>query len=84
MYVKIMSGENKPDRDADKTYQLIECKRAEFVRCPDTAEKRVWIDGESHHITGNVYILNNAGKTVDSFWPSDMVRPAAQPAPTPN
>jgi hypothetical protein len=81
MYVKIMSDENKADKDISKKYLLLECKAVSFSRslpvAPDgrpIENERGYpiaiVDGDEYRITGNVYVLNDAGKTVDAYWPT--------------
>lgn len=69
MFLKMMAGIDKPDSDSDKPYRLIECKEVEFSSGALT-DGLGWarVDGLHIPLTGNAYILNNAGKTVDSYW----------------
>lgn len=74
MIVKCMSNDNAPDDDSRKTYSLYsDVKHVEFVRKdgePDCAIAVVdFNDGESRELYcyGNVYVMNDAGKTVSSF-----------------
>lgn len=74
MYLKIMGVEDLPDVAPEKTFRIIECKDVQFYRHdfsgggPSAAVDR---DGSGtfvmYAVFGNAYILNNAGKTIDSF-----------------
>jgi len=78
MYLKIMSGEDLPDNSGDKAYQIIEAKCVEFQRGKGLG----WacVDGDMIALTGNAYILNERGKTIDSFACNGEARELA-PAP---
>lgn len=71
MYLKLMSAEDAPDSDGGKGYRLIECSRVEFSREPNGPVARTWDSsgnpGDKYGLDGNAYILNNSGKTIDSF-----------------
>lgn len=79
MYVKIMSGEDMPDGDSRKTYSLFQQVVAVDFHRADTPPgggapippvlSLTFENGEreAHSIFGNVYMLNDQGKTVDSF-----------------
>lgn len=78
MYLKVMSWEDIPDENNSKEFEIIECARVQFVRCtpgpnetysPGASALLVYADGSRDVVDlhGNAYILNNAGKTIDSF-----------------
>lgn len=58
MYLKIIDGQH---------YQLIECKRVEFKPGHEGGNGWAEADGVTYPITGPAYILNDRGRTVDSF-----------------
>lgn len=65
MYLKIMSEENLPDQSGDKAYTIIEATRIVFQR--GAGNGWACADGDMIALTGNAYILNERGKTIDSF-----------------
>jgi len=73
MFLKIMSGENIPDDTTDKAYRLIECHNIQFYRhgfgypTQPTAVITGGLNDGEYPLTGNAYVLNNAGKTIDSY-----------------
>lgn len=71
MFLKIMSGEDAPDSDSRKTFQLLDhVASAEFERENGRALAHVlFVSGEeeSYPLEGNAYLMNDAGKTVASF-----------------
>lgn len=72
MYVKLMSSEDKADASCAKSYTLIECSNVAFSRKDIGVEVTrkvpvVMIDGLEIQAEGNVYVLNDDGKTIDSF-----------------
>lgn len=75
MFIKIMAGDGVSDTMLGKEYELIECKEVEFhagERQPNGAEHPAWamIDHvRIQHLHGNVYVLNAAGKTIDTYYP---------------
>lgn len=70
MFLKLMGSEDMADREPGKTYRLIECREVHFQRGNDGGLGLAVIDdGVPIPLEGNAYILNAAGKTVDSFWP---------------
>jgi hypothetical protein len=75
MFLKLMGGEDVADIQAGKTFRMIECREVQFQRGADGGLGWALIDGaDTIPLEGNAYILNSAGKTVDSF------RPNARPA----
>ena len=75
MIVKCMGSENAPDDDSRKQYRIISgVKIIEFVRKydddKDAAVACLTMDDGTFHeeyCYGNVYVMNDAGKTVSSF-----------------
>lgn len=80
MYMKLMGPEDCPDSDTRKTFRLIQqVLDVSFERHDDGkcyASYRIE-DGDHFTVpaTGNVYVLNDQGKTVASFGPAQYVRP---------
>lgn len=82
MFVKFMKNDGLADTDYGKSYTMIEVLSIEFV----TWEKDEYLpssgwmaryntkDGKCDMwpVSGNVYIMNDEGKTVDSFWPNSQ------------
>ena len=66
MYLKVMSNENLPDQHYAKLFVIRECKEVSFYR-NEVGNPCAWVDGDSIGLQGNAYILNAAGKTIDSF-----------------
>jgi len=67
MYVKIMSEQNLPDSHPSKSFRLVTCRRVSFARSSD-GKPIAYIDGRlPEPCDGNVYVLNDAGKTIESF-----------------
>lgn len=75
MLLKIMSGENAPDSDSRKTFQLLDgVLSVHFKRDKDKAAavKVVFDNGddpETFKLVGNCYLMNGDGKTIASFGP---------------
>jgi hypothetical protein len=79
MYVKIMSGENIPDGDSRKQFELfagvtsVEFRRDPIVpsetRPPPVEVVITLLNGAVtfRHAWGNVYALNDDGKTIETF-----------------
>jgi len=70
MFLKIMCNRDLPDDNSSKEFHLIECKSASFSRYDDGVQ--ICIDADeptcrTWDVYGNVYLLNNDGKTIDSF-----------------
>jgi hypothetical protein len=76
MYIKIMSQESLPDSDVFKHHQIVETKEYIFFFDDDNkmdavryfdqfskSYKTVWLEH------ANVYIMNDDGKTINSFQP---------------
>lgn len=85
MFLKIMShtpNRSQADADISKPYEMIEVSSCKFMRDevegPDGRRIEYYlhctVPGElmnrSYIIEGNVYLLNDEGKTIDSFWPA--------------
>ena len=77
MYVKIMSDENIPDNDSRKAFRLLSgVVTVKFNRSPEAPEPSsepiayvTFDDGEteSYLLAGNVYVMNDGGKTIEKF-----------------
>lgn len=71
MFLKIMGGEDAPDSDTRKTFQLLDkVASAAFVREGDKAKVAVMFDNgdqEEFPCDGNAYLMNEAGDTVARF-----------------
>lgn len=96
LIVKIMSDEAGPDDDARKSFILIAgVARVVFDRrlgplggLP-SAHAHVFFahdqgEGERHNVSGNVYVMNEAGKTISTFCSAPMMdygasEPESQP-----
>lgn len=79
MFLKLMGGEDVADREPSKVYRMIECREVQFQRGLEGGLGWALIDGgQMIALEGNAYILNAAGKTIDSFWP--CASPAAAQA----
>lgn len=94
MYVKLMSEENCPDSDSRKAFRLLSNVIAVFFnRAPEAPEPsdipRAYVTfddktTEEFDLYGNVYVMNDAGKTIEKFGvhpisPSEF--PASDPGP---
>jgi hypothetical protein len=66
MYLKVMGNENLSDRHALKCFRIIECKEVSFYR-DESGRPIAWVDGDEVALSGNAYILNANGKTIDSM-----------------
>lgn len=77
MYVKIMSDENCPDSDSRKAFRLLSnVVSVIFNRAPEAPEPSdiphayitfADLQTEAFELHGNVYIMNDAGKTIEKF-----------------
>lgn len=82
MFLKIMGGENVPDGNVSKTFQLLgdlqsvsfrRFEKADGIHEAGSAEAIVWRRDqgcEFHPLPGNAYVLNDDGKTIESFTPT--------------
>lgn len=81
MFLKIMSGEDVPDSDTRKSFQLFDhVESADFVREDGKPQVHVVFDDapdETFDLLGNCYLMNDGGKTVASFGPATPERRAA-------
>lgn len=83
MIVKIMSGEDLPDHDNRKRFSLIaDVAEIAFHReggFPVVEIYRIGNGRDSERYTpnGNVYVMTDAGKTIDSF--AHMAPPELEP-----
>lgn len=71
MYVKVMGPENVPDDDTRKTFRLLQqVVDVSFTRDKEEAILTAKLesgDVVKYAVPGNVYILNDQGKTIESF-----------------
>lgn len=77
MYIKMMGAENLPDSDPRKRYTLIECKGFELERDfnGDAQLLKIFVYKDALRpnlddlqiAVGNVYILNDEGKTIEAI-----------------
>ena len=75
--IKMMSGEDKPDGQNDKSFELVQINKLEnvkFFRDPDDDKHEPIVrvfkqDGEydTYYPQGNTYVLNENGKTISTF-----------------
>lgn len=72
MYLKIMSQEDKPDHNNSKSFEIIECKSVAFYRDAFTNDPFAIVDDCRYDLTGNAYVMNEAGRTVSAFAYSDV------------
>lgn len=79
MFLKIMSDDGMADNDYRKKYKMIEVAQFEFYKSfgdglVESFPVVSYMDmtgRESHHVVeGNVYVMNNQGKTIESWSPS--------------
>lgn len=86
--VKMMGSEDAPDSDTRKTFHLYtDILKVEFFREGREAYAWLWfspapfspndgtfqIQKEMFLLIGNVYVMNNDGKTISSFGPTPLV-----------
>lgn len=74
LIVKVMSGCDRPDDDARKSFQLFaEVKDVDFVRDDDDESQAIAVLrygsnlSETVEVYGNVYVMNEAGRTISTF-----------------
>lgn len=82
MYLKLMSGEDIPDDDNRKAFSLVECSSFQFKREDNAAFAHVNMASGpvTFQLEGNVYVLNNAGKTIETFGIATYARrPGSSP-----
>lgn len=76
MYLKIMGGEDAPDSDTRKTFQLLDhVTSAAFIREGGKARVAVLFedgDQEDFPCDGNAYMLNDNGLTVAQFGATEI------------
>lgn len=66
MYLKLMSGEDLADSIGSKKFTLIECKNVNFTR-DERGVPTAWADGQDYYMSGNAYVMSDAGKTISAF-----------------
>lgn len=82
MYLKMMGDENAPDGDSRKSHQILAgVISVSFVRVNEDQGPRVgcfafvrFDDGsdEEYSLSGNAYVMNDKGDTIDSFGPAAL------------
>ena len=76
LILKVMGSADLPDHDSRKAHELYaNIARVDFRRGEDGVYAHmVRADGvyESVQLFGNAYVLNEQGKTIDSFGPADI------------
>lgn len=79
MYLKIMTDDGLADSDYRKKYTMIDIVKVEFYRSASsgTVESIPYVDiidslGKDHSfaVHSNVYVMNDQGKTIDSWSPN--------------
>lgn len=71
MFLKLMSDEPLPDHDSRKRFRLLDgIKKVVFQRGTDGATVEIHHDDarfDIEFLTGNAYLMNDQGKTIQSF-----------------
>lgn len=87
MFVKIMDPTGLPDTSPDASFQVIECTRAHICNIPDENSSddkklirvvKVDFHGDGGAVMnmypkGNIYLINDKGKTIASAGPTITV-----------
>jgi hypothetical protein len=88
MLVKFMSGEGAADDDSRKQFRVFSSvKSVEFIRSDNGSFARMEFEHGvemEYHLSGNAYVMNDAGKTVSSFGIAQLPAPqndCSVPAP---
>lgn len=77
MILKLMSNENLPDDDAKKAFTIIANVNEVKFHTLGTGERALYVQydvpnqelpGEEFVLNGNAYLMNDNGKTVQTFW----------------
>jgi len=74
MYLKIMNDEPLADADYLKGFRVIECNYVQFIRDNGGDGPAAIVDNETISISGNCYLMNNAGKTIETFAAANKSR----------
>lgn len=71
MFLKIMYEENKPDSEGSKGHKMVETSEYEFFKNGNGEYRLAYKqkDGSEHaeSVIGNIYVLSDSGKTINSF-----------------
>lgn len=69
MFLKMTSGDGIPDSDNRKEFALVECSSVTFERKDGGVFAHVAMPSGSvtFCLSGNVYVLNSSGKTIEAF-----------------
>lgn len=85
LLVKMMSAEDTPDTDSRKAHELFtDVIKVEFTR-GSNGEAFVHLlfkdseDEEIYDVTGNVYVMNENGKTISHFGSAPLIFAEGQP-----
>lgn len=85
LLVKMMSAEDTPDTDSRKAHELFtDVVKVEFQR-GDGGEAYMDLlfkdseDVETFDVTGNVYVMNENGKTISSFGSAPLIFAEGKP-----
>lgn len=74
MYLKIMNGllDGLHDHDGGKAHRMVETTKYEFFINADDEYRLAYQHNGSEvveSVSGNIYVLNDQGKTINSFYP---------------
>ncbi len=70
LYIKLMSGEDRPDSDPYKQYRLLAVPVGTMLSFVQGAEPHLLVGDELITVNGNVYVMNSDGKTISTFTPT--------------
>ena len=85
LLVKLMSCEDTPDTDSRKAYELftdvlkVEVNRGEGGEAYMDLLFKDGEDVETFDVPGNVYVMNENGKTISSFGGAPLIFAEGQP-----
>lgn len=87
--VALDRNEDAPDDDVGKSYKLLEVSELRFIREPDPDTKvdavvyyrLICNPGEEYRevLSGNAYVLNNNGRTIEKFASCGLTKPNSEP-----
>ena len=86
LLVKMMSSEDTPDTDSRKSHQLFtDVVKVEFQRgeCGEGYMDLLFKDSEdveTFDVVGNVYVMNESGKTISQFGASPLLFAVGTPS----
>lgn len=69
LYIKLMSGEDRPDSDPYKQYRFLAVPVGTMISFVQGAEPHLLVGDELITVNGNVYVMNSDGKTISTFTP---------------